>query len=73
MRGAFASVAAVTTGSSKSPGLTVRNEERYLKSVPIHQIEERWIGKFERQRLRALHELKKGLEGDGKRQAEVRV
>src|SRR6201984_2363151 len=34
----------------------------YLNPVPIHEIAERWIGKFERQRLQALSELKKGLE-----------
>jgi hypothetical protein len=31
--------------------------------VPINEITERWIGKFERNRLRALSELKKNLEG----------
>ena len=40
-----------------------REKRHYLNPVPIHEIEERWIGKFERQRLRALYELKKGLEG----------
>lgn len=39
-----------------------REKLHYLNPVPIHEIAERWIGKFERQRLRALHELKKGLE-----------
>jgi DNA-binding transcriptional ArsR family regulator len=39
-----------------------REKLHYLNPVPIHQIYERWIGKFERQRLRALHDLKKGLE-----------
>lgn len=34
----------------------------YLNPVPISEIYERWIGKYERQRLRALSELKKGLE-----------
>src|SRR6201996_2511583 len=33
-----------------------------LNPVPIHEIAERWIGKFERSRLQALSELKKGLE-----------
>ncbi|WP_239013905.1 ArsR/SmtB family transcription factor [Archangium violaceum] len=41
-----------------------REKLHYLNPVPLHEIHERWIGKFERQRLRALHELKKGLEGD---------
>jgi len=35
-----------------------------LNPVPIHEIAERWIGKFERGRLRALAELKKTLEGE---------
>jgi hypothetical protein len=34
----------------------------YLNPVPIHEIAERWIGKFERARLQALSDLKKGLE-----------
>ena len=34
----------------------------YLNPVPIHEIAERWIGKFERSRLQALSELKKDLE-----------
>jgi DNA-binding transcriptional ArsR family regulator len=41
-----------------------REKLHYLNPVPLHDISERWIGKFERQRLRALHELKKGLEED---------
>ena len=41
-----------------------REKLHYLNPVPIHEIAERWIGKFERQRLRALHQLKKGLEGE---------
>ena len=39
-----------------------REKLHYLNPVPIHEIYERWIGKFERQRLRALYELKEGLE-----------
>jgi hypothetical protein len=30
--------------------------------VPIHEMAERWIGKFERHRVRALSDLKKRLE-----------
>lgn len=41
-----------------------REKLHYLNPVPLHDLYERWIGKFERQRLRALHELKKGLEED---------
>ena len=39
-----------------------REKLHYLNPVPIHDIAERWIGKFERNRLQALSELKKGLE-----------
>ena len=39
-----------------------REKLHYLNPVPIHDIAERWIGRFERQRLQALSELKKGLE-----------
>src|SRR6202045_1708190 len=39
-----------------------REKLHYLNPVPIHDIAERWIGKFERSRLQALSELKKGLE-----------
>jgi DNA-binding transcriptional ArsR family regulator len=41
-----------------------REKLHYLNPVPIHEIAERWIGKFERGRLRALAELKKRLEED---------
>ena len=41
-----------------------REKLHYLNPVPIHDIAERWIGKFERGRLRALAELKRKLEGD---------
>jgi len=39
-----------------------REKLHYLNPVPIHEIAERWIGKYERHRLRALSNLKKGLE-----------
>jgi DNA-binding transcriptional ArsR family regulator len=41
-----------------------REKLHYLNPVPIHEIAERWIGKFERGRLRALADLKKKLEGE---------
>lgn len=41
-----------------------REKLHYLNPVPLQEIHERWIGKYERVRLRALHELKKGLEGE---------
>lgn len=39
-----------------------REKLHYLNPVPIHEVFDRWIRKFERQRLRALGEFKKGLE-----------
>ena len=39
-----------------------REKLHYLNPVPIHEIAERWIGKFERERLRVLADLKKKLE-----------
>ena len=39
-----------------------REKLHYLNPVPIHQIGERWIKKFERGKLTALSELKKQLE-----------
>ena len=39
-----------------------REKLHYLNPVPIHEIYERWIGKYERHRLEALSDLKKGLE-----------
>ena len=39
-----------------------REKLHYLNPVPIHEIAERWIGKFEGARLQALSALKKNLE-----------
>jgi len=39
-----------------------RYKLHYLNPVPIQEMYERWIGKFERHQLRALAELKRGLE-----------
>ena len=41
-----------------------REKLHYLNAVPLQAIYERWIGKFERNRLGALRNLKKHLEGD---------
>jgi len=41
-----------------------REKLHYLNPVPIHEIAERWIQRFERPRLRALADLKKHLEGN---------
>ena len=41
-----------------------REKLHYLNPVPIHEIYERWIKKYERHRLDALRDLKKKLEGE---------
>ena len=41
-----------------------REKLHYLNPVPLHEIHERWIAKFERSRLGALHNLKKRLEAN---------
>jgi DNA-binding transcriptional ArsR family regulator len=41
-----------------------REKLHYLNPVPIHDIYERWIAKYERQHLNALRELKERAEGD---------
>jgi DNA-binding transcriptional ArsR family regulator len=41
-----------------------REKLHFLNPVPIHEIYVRWIGKFERNRLQALHNLKQALEED---------
>jgi DNA-binding transcriptional ArsR family regulator len=40
-----------------------REKLHFLNPVPIHEIADRWIDKYERTRLRALADLKKNLEG----------
>jgi DNA-binding transcriptional ArsR family regulator len=40
-----------------------REKLHYLNPVPLHEIAARWIGKFERNRLDALRDLKRKLEG----------
>ena len=39
-----------------------REKLHFLNPVPLHEIYERWIAKYERNRLQALSDLKKGLE-----------
>ena len=39
-----------------------REKVHYINPVPINDIADRWIGKFERHRVRALADLKKMLE-----------
>src|ERR1700750_1859105 len=41
-----------------------REKLHYLNPVPINEIYMRWIGKFEQDRVQALHNLKQALEND---------
>lgn len=41
-----------------------REKLHYLNPAPIGDIHDRWIDKYERHRVRALSDLKKGLEED---------
>ena len=52
-----------------------RGRERlhYLNPVPIHEIGARWIDRYERRRLSALDELKRGLEEAPDEEARLRV
>jgi DNA-binding transcriptional ArsR family regulator len=43
-----------------------REKLHYLNPVPLHELYERWISKYERPRLQALSELKKSLERNKK-------
>jgi len=40
-----------------------REKLHFLNPVPINEIAERWIGKYERHRVQALADLKNRLEG----------
>jgi len=40
-----------------------REKLHFINPVPIHEVYERWVRKFERQRLGLLHDLKTQLEG----------
>jgi DNA-binding transcriptional ArsR family regulator len=41
-----------------------REKLHYLNPVPIHEIADRWITKYQRPHLQALGELKRKLEGE---------
>jgi DNA-binding transcriptional ArsR family regulator len=41
-----------------------REKLHFINPVPIHEVYERWVRKFERQRLSLLHDLKRQLEGE---------
>jgi DNA-binding transcriptional ArsR family regulator len=39
-----------------------REKHHYLNPVPIHEIYDRWVRKFERRRLKAIADLRRRLE-----------
>jgi DNA-binding transcriptional ArsR family regulator len=41
-----------------------REKLHFINPMPLHEVYERWVRKFERQRLSLLHDLKKQLEGE---------
>jgi DNA-binding transcriptional ArsR family regulator len=41
-----------------------REKLHFINPVPLHAVYERWVRKFERQRLDMLHDLKTELEGE---------
>jgi DNA-binding transcriptional ArsR family regulator len=41
-----------------------REKLHYLNAIPINEIADRWINKYERARLQALGDLKRTLEGE---------
>jgi len=41
-----------------------REKRHFINPVPINEIAERWIGKFDQPRLSALSNLKRNLEGE---------
>ena len=43
-----------------------REKLHFINPVPINSIAERWISKFEKPRLKALHDLRQRLEGEEK-------
>lgn len=40
-----------------------REKLHFINPVPLHEVYERWVRKFELQRLTLLHDLKQELEG----------
>jgi len=53
-------------GETRCYRMAWSREVDYLNPVPLHEIDERWIRKYERHRLQALSDLKKGLEKNKK-------
>ncbi|MDF3818548.1 metalloregulator ArsR/SmtB family transcription factor [Leptospira sp. 96542] len=41
-----------------------REKLHFINPVPLHEVYERWVRKFEHQRLSLLYDIKKELEGE---------
>jgi DNA-binding transcriptional ArsR family regulator len=50
-----------------------REKLHFFNPVPIHELYERWIRKYEQTRLSALHHLKTNLEGESHERQTARV
>jgi DNA-binding transcriptional ArsR family regulator len=46
-----------------------REKLHYLNTVPIHEIQDRWIGKFEHHRLAAISSVKRRAESSASRKS----
>lgn len=47
-----------------STGWRGREKLHFINPVPLHEVYERWVRKFECKRLSLLHDLKRELEGE---------
>lgn len=43
-----------------------REKRHFINPVPLQEVYERWVRKFEQQRLSLLHDLKQEIEGNDK-------
>jgi len=50
-----------------------REKLHFLNAVPLQEIYDRWISKFERPRLKAISDLKRRLEGKPNAESDVRL
>ena len=50
-----------------------REKLHFLNPVPLQEIYDRWIRKFERPRVKALSDLKRRLEGESDAESDVRI
>jgi DNA-binding transcriptional ArsR family regulator len=55
-------LAVIEAANLVATGRRGREKLHFLNPVPLQEIYERWISKFDKPRLKALHDLKKRLE-----------